>query len=734
MTPLFNALSMTALFHSLQRLWAVEKFSYSLRVFVALSGAMAAGWLIGPIGLVMPLFLGIIASALSETDDSWRGRLTASVITVIWFAISSLVVELLTPWPLLFVIGIVVSTFSLTMSGALGARYATIAQATLTLAVYTMLGLEQNQAAPNFWYTPMILTIGAAWYSVLSVLWHALFAYQPVQQALAALFEEIGAYLETKAGLFEPTDQLDIESSRVALARQNGKVVIALNAVKEVIRSRLAGGSSGAEIERYLSLYLIAQDIHERASSSHYPYDKFAEAFFHSDVMFRCQRLLRQQAATCRERARAIRLRQIGAAGASPAALADLEASFAYLREREPAEQRPLLRSLGDLVDNLAALERKLAKARDPEALALALAGEHDSSLFDDSPRSLKDAWGRIREQLTPTSAVFRHALRLTVALGVGYGVKCLIHPTLGYWILLTTLFVCQPNYASTRLRLWQRISGTVLGLIAGWALITLFPEPEIQRLIAVAAGVAFFVFRTDRYILATGAITLMVVCCLNQVVNGYGIIEPRLIDTLLGSLISGLAVFLILPDWQGRQLHKVVAGTLRANSQYLRALMRQYDTGKSDDLGYRLARRNAHAADAALSTTLSNMMVEPGRFRKEAEACLRNLVMSHTLLSYLSGLGAHRGTIPAGAQDGRIQRTGERVAAVLAEIADDLEARRPVGLANAEEQALVVALDQVADATDYPHRLLHNQLVLISRQLAPIRALAAQLQREVVA
>ena len=36
----------------------------------------------------------------------------------------------------------------------------------------------------------------------------------------------------------------------------------------------------------------------------------------------------------------------------------------------------------------------------------------------------------------------------------------------LGYWILLTALFVCQPNYSSTKSRVNQRIIGTILGVL----------------------------------------------------------------------------------------------------------------------------------------------------------------------------------------------------------------------------------------------------------------------------
>jgi uncharacterized membrane protein YccC len=92
-----------------------------------------------------------------------------------------------------------------------------------------------------------------------------------------------------------------------------------------------------------------------------------------------------------------------------------------------------------------------------------------------------------------------------------------------------------------------------------------------------------------------------------------------------------------------------VLANTLTCNSIYLRQIMQQYAAGKSDDLAYRLARRNAHNADAALSTTLANMLMEPGHFRKEADVGFRFLVLSHTLLSYLSGGRAPRNAVAGG-------------------------------------------------------------------------------------
>ena len=723
-------MSSTSFKQSMRRLWALDKFSYSVRVFIALTGSMALCWYQDEMTLLIPLFLGIIASALAETDDSWQGRLNALAVTLVCFSIAALSVELLFPYPWIFAIALALASFGLTMLGALGERYGAIASATLILSVYTMIGVDQRGGAvTDFWHEPLLLVAGAAWYGVLSVLWQALFSNQPVQQSLARLFRELGRYLKLKSSLFEPIRQLDVEARRLELAQQNGRVVAALNAAKEIILHRVGNGRPGSKVSRYLKLYFLAQDIHERASSSHYPYNALTEAFFHSDVLFRCQRLLRQQGKACQTLAESIQLRQPFIYDDSFAqALGDLNASLEHLRIQSNPAWRGLLRSLRALAANLSTLDRLLGDASNPDALADAT----DSNLLDRAPRNLKEMWTRLRTQLTPTSLLFRHALRLSLALTVGYATLHAIHASQGYWIILTTLFVCQPSYGATRRKLGQRIIGTAIGLTVAWALFDLFPNPVVQSMFAIAAGLVFFINRTTRYTLATAAITLMVLFCFNQVGDGYGLFLPRLFDTLLGSLIAGLAVFLFLPDWQGRRLNKVLANTLTCNSIYLRQIMQQYAAGKSDDLAYRLARRNAHNADAALSTTLANMLMEPGHFRKEADVGFRFLVLSHTLLSYLSGLGAHRDTsLPSDVREHLIEGAGNSLAASIDEIATGLANKQSVAIQSDAEEALAAELEQMPDEIDEGQRLVQTQLALICRQLGPLRTLAAHLIKD---
>jgi len=720
-----------------RRLWAQDALVYGVRVFIALSGAMAVCWWLDSVPLVTPIFLGIIASAIAETDDNWRGRLRALLVTLACFATASFSVEALLPWPLWFVAGMAVSTFGFTMLGAVGERYRAIASATVILALYTAISVAPgaHQGGSGLASSePTWLLAGATWYGLLSLLWCALFPHQPVRQNLAKLYGVLGAYLRLKASLFEPVRGVDVERRRLALAQTNGRVVAALNTTKESIFSRLGPSGDGAagpaaptgRLLRHLNLYFIAQDIHERASSSHHHYNDWADVLFHSDVLYRCQRVLQLQGVDCTRLAEALQTHEPFVRDpAGERAMADLHDSIAHLEnQHQSAWQRPL-RSLRALARNLATLSGQLDAATHPDG------GERlgDTSLLDRSPRSLADAWGRVRAQLHPGTPLFRHATRLSLALAAGYVAMQLIDPVHGYWIPLATLFVCQPTYGATVTRVSQRIAGTAIGLVVGWALLRLFPSLPLQALFAVAAGVLFFITRTTRYLTATAAITLLVLMCFNQATGeAYTLILPRLFDTLIGSAIATVAMMVVLPDWQGRRLAAVAAQALQANGQYLRELMSQYATGKEDDLDYRLARRTAHNADAAFSTALSHMLREPRHVRSHSQAGMRMLVLSHTLLNYLSALGAHRGQLAEGMDDPLVQEGAQYAVERIEAVARALRTREALQGDAARGETLATALEQAADAAPDTLRLVQTQLALVCRQLASLEAVAAQL------
>ncbi|MEJ8856093.1 YccS family putative transporter [Variovorax robiniae] len=711
---------------TLRRLWAINSLAYSIRVAIALTVLVAGCWSLDRMPLLVPLFLGVVASALAETDDNWRGRAQTLMLTLACFATVAFAVQAAFAHRTVFVLGLMGGTFALTMLGAISRRYQAMGFATLILALYTAIGMDQRgDAGQAFWLEPALLLAGASWYGLLSVIWCALFVHQPVQQYLALVMRELEDYLRLKSTLFEPVRDDQGEVRRLRLAQQSGRVVMALNQAKEGLFNRIDATRPSQRMEAYLGLYFIAQDVHERASSSHYPYDALIDAFFHSDVLFRCQRLLRVQGRACGKLGRAILLRVPFAKGKeSTMALRDLRNAIDHLHTHPDAQQAALLTSLQALAGNLATLDAQLAGASHPAQQL----GVNDGALYDRTPRSWADAWGRVREQFRLSSPLLRHALRLSLALAAGYGLMRAIHAHQGYWILLTTIFVCQPSFNATRQRMLQRVAGTFIGLALGWALFDLFPSLLLQAMFTVVAGVLFFSTRTTRYTIATASMTLVVLMCFNQSGDGQVLIVPRMVDTLIGSALAGAAVFLVLPDWQGRRLDALAGRCLAALSQYLRALARQFRDGRVDDLAYRLARRNAHNADAALSTALNNLMTEPGRRAEEGERGLRFLVHSHTVLNYLSGLGAHREALAAGERSSALLADAEQVADFLQALGGSLvQGKAP----SAEGLPPGIPTDQGGGANSIQassQHLVAEQLRLIHGQLAPLHQAAQSL------
>lgn len=703
-----------------RRLRGSDRFAECLRVFLGLGGVAAYCLAEDRFADAIPALLGVIACALAETEDHWRNRLGTLLVTLACFAVAACSVQLLMPHPVLFALGLPLATFGLVMLGAASHRYATIAGATLLLSVYTMIGAEAAVRGGPLREAALLL-IGAAWYGVLSLLWSALSPQQAVRHALARTFDALAGYLEGKAALFAPLPGLDREAMQLDLAMRNEKVVAALNETRLILIDRIGPRRPSGPTAERLKQYFAAQDIHERVSSSHYPYGALAEAFFHSDVLFRCEHLLRRHATLCRRRAGTLRLRTPWRTDPDArAALDDVRAAIDALRAQAAPPAAHLLRSLDALLRNMEAIQSLLEREKptaDP-------APGGDGALQDPGPATLAEAWERIRIQFTPRSFRFRHAVRLALALLAGYGVLHAVHPKHGYWILLTTLLVCQPSYGATRRRLLQRMAGTLAGLVAGWAALRLLPFGPAQVPLLIVAGVVFFAARQRRYTLATAAITLFVVLCFNQVGRGYDVMWPRLLDTLIGVGVAALAIHLVLPDWQGRRLHRVLADTVRCEARYLERILEQYAHGRRDDLPYRIARRDAHNADANLSGVLSNMLREPGRHRQGGETLLRFLGGAHVLLGHLSALGANRQAIAAGPAREAVLQAGARAVRALEQLADDLAAEEDPAPAETEDLAIPAA----AAGGEAP-RLVLEQLALIVAQRDRLAALAREMR-----
>ncbi|WP_067514406.1 YccS family putative transporter [Endozoicomonas ascidiicola] len=624
------------IFQRLRSYWANDRINYCVRVFIALTGVTLPAWYGNTIDQITPMVLGIIAAALAEVDDRLTGRIKAVLLMLLCFLIAALSIEILLPYPLLFALGLFISTMGFTMLGAMGPRYASIAFASLLLAVYTMLGAGQSN---DIWTQPMLLLTGALWYSTLSLLWQIVWPNRPVQQGLAQVFHGLSDYLESKSELFDPMPDLSPQPYRLKLAKKNTLLVSALNQTKDSLLQRVRQRASLSD-QVYLQIYFVAQDIHERISSSHYRYQDLASHFARSDVLFRFQKLLMILAGECREVSEALVMnRTYEPSGKAVLALDEIQQSIEHLKQQNQLQWRSLLIQLEYLLKNLSSVVLQLSSIGRPDMEA----DGDERILADFEPKGVKAHLKRIRDEFRFDSPLFRHGIRLAIALTAGYGLIQLLDLQPGYWVLLTTLFVSQPSFSATRAKLVQRVIGTIVGLLAGAPLLYLFPGQEGQLVLMVLCGVLFFAFRKVRYDLATAFITLLVLFCFSQQGLGFTVILPRLGDTLLGCVLAVIAVMFVLPDWESKRLNRIMASTIEMHRMYLKEVIEQYIHGRNNGVAYRVARRQAHNMDTKLNSAILSMHLEPERFQRAGEQCFRFLTLSSALLSYISTLGAHR-------------------------------------------------------------------------------------------
>ena len=585
-------------------------FMYNLRMVIAFSGTAFVPYFLGHQLMTIPLTLGVLAAGLSDIDDRFSVRIMNLVYTYIGFFITAASIQLLFPYPILFAIGLIISCIGWILLGSLGRRYATISYGCLVVSVYSMLGVHLFE----HWYTqPVLLVTGAAWYGLISTISFLLFPVRQVQDKLSQCYSSLGNFLYSKSNLFDvDMTASSYQKSMINLTLENGQLIGIFNDMKTALLTRLKGDRGLQDTRRSLQYYFVAQDIHERADSAHIDYQKLAKMFEHSDILFRFQRILSLQGKACKDLSDSILHRSTYQHNSRfEYAFENLRKSLDKLRNDQYYDQI-WVNALFALYQNLKAIDAQLKNIETVRNIKLDKTKYIENQLKDDDLKGMQDIWIRIKQNLTPESVLFRHAIRVSVVLLIGYIFVQITNIQYGYWVLLTALFVSQPNFNATKRRLRLRIIGTLGGIIAGYAILYFVPSVEGQLVVLVLSGVLFFELRSKQYAQATAFITILALMNFNLDGLGFSAALPRMIDTVIGCALAWFGVSFIFPDWKFRRLPHSISRSLNAQCNYLAEVVSQYHHGKNNALNYRVVRRAAHNTDAEVASLISTLATEP--------------------------------------------------------------------------------------------------------------------------
>ena len=617
---------------------------YNVRMLIAFVGTAFVPYLLDFQLATIPLTLGVVAAGISDIDDRFSVRIMNLIYTYIGFFITAASVQLLFPYPFAFAFGLIASCIGWILLGSLGRRYATIAYGCLVVSVYTMLGVHLFE---DWYLQPALLVIGAAWYGLISTISFLLFPVRQLQDQLSASYNALGSFLYAKSNLFDvDMTASSYQQSMIDLALENGKLITLFNNLRVALVTRLKGDRGQKDTRRSLQYYFVAQDIHERADSAHIDYQKLAKLFQHSDILFRFQRILTIQGKACQDLAQCILNRTRYTHNKRfQHSFENLRLSLEKLREDNIYDQ-VRVNALFALYQNLKSIDAQLQNLETERDLQLINTQQTEHQLKDDDLKGWNDIFVRVKQHLTPESVLFRHAVRLSIVLFIGYIFIQVTNIAYGYWILLTALFVCQPNFNATKRRLYLRIVGTLIGIIVGLAIIYFIPSLEGQLVMLVLSGVLFFELRSKQYAQATAFITILALINFNLGGSAFAAGFPRFIDTLIGCALAWFGVSFIWPDWKFRRLPRTIQRSIEAQCNYLSEVVQQYHEGKNNALNYRVVRRAAHNTDAEVASLISTLATEPNIDPTQKSLAFEFLCLSHTFLSYIAALGAHRAQI----------------------------------------------------------------------------------------
>jgi len=527
--------------------------------------------------------------------------------------------------------------------GVYGNRVNSIGLISLLVFVFN---IDDHLSGVSVLRNAAIFSAGGIWYLVLFFIVQKLRPYKLIQQLLGENFVELGKLLSVKAGYYFANPDYDelfnqMIHQQVILRENHENLREILYKTREIV-------SESTNKSRILMLmFLDSIDLFEQILNSQQNYANLHRAFDDSKVLRLFGTYISWLAAE---------IQQIGIAvqSGSPSrpkrdldeAFNKCQSVFERMRQDKMTHEnmedfimlRQILNSLQDVTERVKKLHR--ATTYDTE---LGTAHKLDVELENFIPK--REYHPRILlDNLSLKSSHFRHAVRVTLALLIGYTVSLFFDFGHGYWILLTIVAIMKPEFSITKQRNIYRIEGTGLGALLGFLLLYFVKDNTVHFVFLMIAMILAYSFLKINYFIASASITLYVLLWFNFLNPQHiaAVLQDRIIDTVIGSVIAYFVSSYILPVWEHTQIKQYMKAALIANRQYFDHVAATF-TGKQLTIQeLKLYRKDAIIAMANLSDNFQRMLSDPKKQQMKMEEYHQFVATSHMLTSYIASLSTY--------------------------------------------------------------------------------------------
>lgn len=525
-------------------------------------------------------------------------------------------------------------SFVFTLFLVYGNRAASVGTAGLLLMILMM---DRSLTFPQLLRYAGLVTAGGVWYMLLSLLTYQIRPYRPAQQALGECVRSIADFLRLKADFYRTGTSLDEDYRR--LMTQQVTVSEKQDAVRELLfKTRQMIKESTGNGRRLVLTFVDVVDLYEHITVTYYDYAAIRTRFGPSGVLEEVADLAEQMAAELENIGFAI---QANHGYQSRARLTSgLEKLKAHIDALEDPRQPGHTLVLKKILVNLRNLNQRLQDIQAYFSVkpVARLSNELDLGRFVAHQRFGAE---ELRDHLTLSSGVFRHAVRMTLACLVGFVVAKVVLPGHhSYWILMTVTYMLKPAFSLTKQRNVQRVLGTLVGGVLGGVVLWLVHDKTALVGLLAVFMLTSFSFTRSNYIVAVTFMTPFVLILFSFLGLHYlQVVEERVIDTVTGCLLAFGAAYLLFPRWESDQLQDYMKEVLRANLRYLQTLTETLNGSPVAVVDYKLARKQVYVSSANLAAAFQRMMSEPRAKQHRPTEVHEFVVLNHILSSNVASI-----------------------------------------------------------------------------------------------
>ncbi|MCI9844924.1 FUSC family protein [Flavobacterium pectinovorum] len=586
--------------------------------------------------------LGAFYTYPSDIPSTLSHKIKGLIVASFIVSGVNLLVNLAYPFPYLFYPFLGFLLFLCSMISVYGQR-ATLVSFSALISISLSFG-HLHQGWEAFAYSGYIF-IGGILYLIVSLIFHFVQPYKFIELEIAEGIKLTAKYLKLRGDLWSP------EANRTTIIEKQLSIQVQLNEIHEDLRKVLIGNQNSSattsQNRKMLLVFITLVEIQELALYTSFDHSKIHEKFDkHPDVLRTYQNVAYKLASTLKKLSKNVH--HIAVYVDKQDLKNELDAlEFAIFDYEKTLGKEAAAEGVLMLTNMLKYAKNQVGKIKIIQrALSLAMQSYKLKDKDKELEKFLTPQYYPLRtltENLSFSSSIFRHSVRLTITILIGFIVGKFLPFQNVYWILLTIIVIMRPGYGLTKERSYNRIFGTLLGGLLAFGIVSLVQNDVALSIFSIICMLLGISFTQINYKISATFVTMYVVFIYGILVpNVVEVIQFRILDSLAGAILAFLANQFLWPAWEFINTPIHIENSIRANRTYLKEIADFYNKKGEIPTSYRLARKSVFIEIGNLMTSFQRMMQEPKSKQKTLPLVNKLVVLNHSLLSALASLSTY--------------------------------------------------------------------------------------------